>query len=57
MCSEEKQDREPGPVPEWLENMLQPMPVTRKIKLALRNNAIKFGTRSTCCGHYGEPGC
>jgi len=28
-----------------------------KLRLALRNNMIKFRTHSNCCGHLGEPGC
>ena len=32
-------------------------PLDRKIAKALRNNAKKALTLSTCCGHPGEPGC
>jgi hypothetical protein len=40
-----------------IQNLRQPMPLGRKIKLILRNNWIKLRTRSSCCGNYGEPGC
>jgi hypothetical protein len=47
-----------GPQPSaFLRNLRQPMPLGRKIRLVVRNNAIKFKTASTCCGHPGEPGC
>ena len=32
-------------------------PLATKIRLALRNTAIKVRQRSSCCGHPGEPGC
>ena len=32
-------------------------PLATKIRLALRNTAIKLRQRSSCCGHPGEPGC
>jgi hypothetical protein len=38
-------------------NLSAPMPLGRKIKLLLRNNAIKIVRRQDCCGHPGEPGC
>ena len=57
MCSEQKQDRKWDPISEGAQNMRQPMPLARKIKLVLRNNAIKLRTGSTCCGNHGEPGC
>jgi hypothetical protein len=57
MCSEQKQDREWDPVSEGAQNMRQPMSLARKIRLVLRNNAIKLRTGSTCCGNHGEPGC
>jgi len=57
MCSDEK-SRGSGPNPRaGLRNLLQPMPLGRKVKLLVRNGAIKFKTRSVCCGHPGEPGC
>jgi hypothetical protein len=40
-----------------LQNLRQPMPLDRKIKLVVRNVWIRIRTRSSCCGHYGEPGC
>jgi hypothetical protein len=53
MCSENRR----GSRSESIQNLLQPMPLGRKIKLILRNQWIKFRTRSSCCGNYGEPGC
>ena len=38
-------------------NLSQPMPLGRKIRLVVRNEKIRFKTRSLCCGHPGEPGC
>jgi hypothetical protein len=32
-------------------------PVHVKLRLALRNYALRFVRRSTCCGNHGEPGC
>lgn len=53
MCSEGHQ-----PTPsEALQNLRQPMPLTRKMYLVVRNNWRKVRTASTCCGNYGEPGC
>jgi hypothetical protein len=40
-----------------MENLRQPMPLGRKVKLVLRNNWTKLRTRSDCCGNHGEPGC
>ena len=57
MCSEQKDRWDLGTPSEYAQNMRQPMPLARKIKLVLRNNAIKLRTGSTCCGNYGEPGC
>lgn len=31
--------------------------LTTKLRLAIRNNAIKARTGKSCCGNYGEPGC
>jgi len=47
-----------GPSPEaaW-RNLKQPMPLGRKIRLTVRNTAIKIKTHQQCCGHPGEPGC
>jgi len=50
----------PGPGPSAgaaLRNWRQPMPLPRKIKLALKNTSIKIVRRQSCCGHPGEPGC
>jgi hypothetical protein len=32
-------------------------PLATKVRMVLRNNAIKLRTRQNCCGHPGEPGC
>jgi hypothetical protein len=32
-------------------------PLATKIRMAMRNNLIKWRTHSSCCGHPGEPGC
>ena len=53
MCGENKR----GTISESMENLRQPMPLGRKLKLILRNNWRKIQTRSDCCGNYGEPGC
>jgi hypothetical protein len=41
----------------FLTNLAVPMPLWRKVRLLLRNNAIKVAKRQNCCGHPGEPGC
>jgi hypothetical protein len=38
-------------------NLQAPMPWRRKARLLVRNNWIKLRNRTSCCGHYGEPGC
>lgn len=38
-------------------NMRAPMPLSRKLKRVVANNWTKLRTRSSCCGHPGEPGC
>ena len=38
----------------WRESDL---PFHRKLAAVVRNNWIKLRTRSSCCGHPGEPGC
>jgi len=38
-------------------NMQTPMPLGRKIYLAMKNNALKIIALKSCCGHPGEPGC
>jgi hypothetical protein len=53
MCAERRR----GTASETLENLRQPMPLGRKLKLVIRNTWIKIRTRSDCCGNYGEPGC
>jgi hypothetical protein len=50
-------DKRRGTVSQTVQNLRQPMPLTRKIRLVLRNNWRKARTLSDCCGNYGEPGC
>ena len=38
-------------------NLSTPMPLSRKVKLMLRNNWLKLYQRRSCCGYQGEPGC
>jgi hypothetical protein len=38
-------------------NLRVPMPLGRKVRLVIKNTAIKIGTLHNCCGHPGEPGC
>ena len=33
------------------------LPFFEKLRVSMRNNAIKMRTRSNCCGNLGEPGC
>lgn len=33
------------------------LPFMERLRVALRNNAIKLRNRSDCCGNHGEPGC
>jgi hypothetical protein len=53
MCAEKRR----GTVRETLDNLRQPLPLHRRLRLFVRNNWIKLRTRSDCCGNYGEPGC
>jgi hypothetical protein len=47
-----------GPSPDaFMRNLRTPMPLGRKIRLVVRNTAIKAKSRQSCCGHPGEPGC
>ena len=32
-------------------------PFAEKVRLALRNTALKARRRSDCCGNHGQPGC
>jgi len=41
----------------FVRNLKVPMPLGRKLKIVVRNTAIKIKTRRNCCGHPGEPGC
>ena len=41
----------------FLDNLRQPMPLWRKVRLVLSNNLIKIRTRRDCCGNHGQPGC
>lgn len=47
-----------GPDPSaFVRNLRVPMPAGRKIRLVVRNNALKIARLQSCCGHPGEPGC
>jgi hypothetical protein len=47
-----------GPSPDaFMRNLRVPMPLGRKVRLVIRNTALKAKTRQNCCGHPGEPGC
>jgi hypothetical protein len=39
----------------FMDNLRQPMPLGRKLRLILRNR-LRFPP-TPCCGHPGEPGC
>jgi hypothetical protein len=54
MCADDKRR---GTLQQSLDNLRQPMPLGRKLRLLVHNNWIKIRTRSDCCGNYGEPGC
>ena len=51
MCEPQKQRLQP------LENLRQPMPLARKLRLLLANNFTKIRTLKGCCGNHGQPGC
>jgi len=38
-------------------NLRAPVPLGLKVRRLLINNWTKIRSRSTCCGHPGEPGC
>jgi len=40
-----------------IENLKEPMPGAKKIRLFIRNSFIKITRLRSCCGHPGEPGC
>jgi hypothetical protein len=33
------------------------LPLAEKVRLTIKNNAIKLRTGQSCCGNHGEPGC
>ncbi len=53
MCGEKTR---PSPSA-FMRNLRQPMPLGRKVRLVVRNSALKVVTLKGCCGHPGEPGC
>jgi hypothetical protein len=55
VCSADEQ-KSPNPNAA-LRNLRQPMPVGRKVRLVVRNTALRFVRLKSCCGHPGEPGC
>jgi hypothetical protein len=46
-----------GSPQETLANLRQPMPLSRKLYLFVRNNWYKLRHGTRCCGNHGEPGC
>ena len=52
MCGETT----PSPGAFW-DNLRQPMPLGRKVRLFARNTWRKIRGLQPCCGHPGEPGC
>lgn len=52
MCSQD------GPQPRaYLQNLRQPMPMGKKLRLLTKNTWTKVSRVQSCCGHHGEPGC
>jgi hypothetical protein len=49
-------DHAPSPSQAWA-NLVQPMPLGRKLQLLRRNVWTRISLLSQCCGHPGEPGC
>jgi hypothetical protein len=41
----------------FFNNWSAPMPLYRKMYLAVKNSFIKLVKLQDCCGHPGEPGC
>ncbi|MFP4672672.1 MAG: hypothetical protein ACOC43_08970 [Desulfohalobiaceae bacterium] len=52
MCHKDRPNRK-----EFLNNLMQPMPVSQKARLFLRNNLLKLISLRSCCGNNGQPGC
>lgn len=38
-------------------NLKSSMPLSKKVRLFIRNSALKILKLRSCCGHPGEPGC
>ncbi|HUS16610.1 MAG TPA: hypothetical protein VM536_16565 [Chloroflexia bacterium] len=38
-------------------NLMQPMPLDRKMRQFYRNLRIRIQTRQNCCGNHGQAGC
>ncbi len=47
----------PNPGDTWANWRDSDLPLLERMRVAARNNLIKLRTRSSCCGHPGEPGC
>ena len=41
----------------FLTNLEGPLPWPVKLRLLVRNLALRVIKRQSCCGHPGEPGC
>jgi hypothetical protein len=61
MCSEEERPRPPRSWNRGIRNLItnwdQPLPLRVKLSLLVLNLSERAVKRSSCCGHYGEPGC
>lgn len=55
MCGEHVDPKSIGNA--FVRNLRRPMPLSEKLRLVLRNSAIKITRLQGCCGHPGEPGC
>ncbi len=50
-------DRERPSPKAVISNLKEKMPLGKKTRLFIRNNALKIARLKSCCGHLGEPGC
>jgi len=42
---------------DFVGNLKKPMPLSKKLALVLKNNALKLVRLRSCCGNHGRPGC
>ncbi|HMA35517.1 MAG TPA: hypothetical protein VKY74_13710 [Chloroflexia bacterium] len=59
MSSKPEQPPEPrGSTSQYWQNLVQPMPLRRKLRLFYQNLfQERLRTRANCCNHPGQPGC